>query len=164
MTPQRPIIEKQLDLVAIGHGADGELGADRPVPLDEGRRGPPRELGFLPGGHGELQHRVVAPVGGATVELGFPAAGEIEEPGIRATAGKLMRLPKVIDPRPDELADDVVVVAHAEPVVDLIAGLGAEAEAVREAFALGRIGALGVQTVDVIVAGEVKSVHEAVAR
>jgi hypothetical protein len=74
-----------------------------------------------------------------------------------------MRFAEVVDAGPNELANHIVVVAHAEPVVDLVAGLGAEKQPVREAFVLGRVGALPVDAVDVVVAHEIELVHETVA-
>ena len=74
-----------------------------------------------------------------------------------------MGFSEVVDAGPDELADHVRLVAHGQPVADRVSRLGAEAEAMGEARAVGRIHEVAVLAVDVIVAGDVEDVHEAVA-
>src|SRR5450755_3136268 len=109
----RPV-EEQLDLVAVGDRTDRETGARRPVPLDQGGVRPGGPVGLLAGEDAQLHQGVVAPVGRAPEILRLLPPGEVEEAGARAAARQASRFSQVVDPRPDELANHVVIVAYAE--------------------------------------------------
>ena len=97
------------------------------------------------------------------VESGFFPRSQVQETGFIAAPGKFARLAEIINAGPDEIADDVIVVAHTQPVMNAGRGLGAQAEAVREPRALGSVSVGAVQAVNVIVAGDVERIHEAVS-
>ena len=112
----------------------------------------------------DLQNGIVAPVSGALIEPEFFPSGEVNEAGTIASAGKSAGLSEVVDAGPDEFADDIVMIAHAKPVVDGRTSLGAQAQAVGEARSLRNVGVGAVKAVDIIVAGKVQGIHEAVSR
>src|SRR5208282_4084278 len=112
----------------------------------------------------DLQNGIVAPVSGALIEPELFPSGEVNEAGTIASAGKSAGLSEVVDAGPDEFADDIVMIAHAKPVVDGRTSLGAQAQAVGEARSLRNVGVGAVKAVDIIVAGKVQGIHEAVSR
>ena len=158
------VVQEQFDFIAIGDGPDGELGVGRPVPFEDRRGGAPGEIGLFAGENENLQHGIVAPIGGALVEPRLFPCGQIQKTGLVAALGKFARLTEIINAGPNEVADHVVVVAHAEPIMDAGRGFSAQTETVRESRAIGSVGVGSVKTVNVVVAGDVEFIHEAVSR
>src|ERR1035437_149177 len=106
---------------------------------------------------------MVAPIRGALVEARLFSSSEINHSRTAAATRKRSRLAEIVNPRPDEIADDVIVVAHAEPVMNCVTGFRAEENSFRKSRAFGNVSVGRVEPVNVIVAADVEGIHEAVA-
>src|ERR1017187_542589 len=144
---------------------DDDLRTLLPVPGAESGPAPTRHevAGIRAAEDCNIQHWIVAPIGGALIKSGLLPSGQIKESGLVATTWVTSRLAEIVKASPDELPDDVVMIAHTQPVVDFGAGLGAQKEAFREADVLGSIAIGAIQAVNVIIASDVEGIHEAIS-
>ena len=85
-----------------------------------------------------------APKRSAVVSVGLDVACEVEESGLRAACGPGSALAQVVDACPEELSEDVFIVAHGLPCGEVVTVLAAVDDAPGIALVVFLIAALGL--------------------